>query len=481
MNHSKSDPSTARPNNDSFWVVASLSLGGLLLRLLFLGSKSLWLDEVWAMRVMNLGQTVLWAGGGEPYHPPLFYLLLEWWSKLGNSEAILRLMSVIPAVLAIPLMYLVGKSSLSREIGLTSAALLAFSPLSVWYSQDIRPYTLLACLSLLVVLSGVRLLEKPNVRWWLMLLAGLTASLYLHYTAVLLFPLLLLLFGAFIALRRTTWHSFWAVVAAGVVSMATFWPWLQTPNGARLMTLIDADNNYVAKLLKSRLSFLPFADHAYTYLLAAVVVGVLLSPILSSYMARRLAGNRAFERLPENLLVQTATIAIFVAGLVLSVWPRGYTIKRQIVFLWPYGLLFFAWVWPWRLQTRNTLVGVLTLSLVASLINVTCIKKTEWRELNQFIIEQQNDDDIVLLEPRYLVDVFNYYNQDRTKQQGLRYQTAPPDMEQLKEENGRIWFIVHGGISDPERHYVRWLDANTNLVRTIEFYGLEARLYLTGY
>ena len=48
-------------------------------RLLGLGSKSLWLDEANSIRVAKLGQAELWAGHSEEYHPPLFYGLLEYW------------------------------------------------------------------------------------------------------------------------------------------------------------------------------------------------------------------------------------------------------------------------------------------------------------------------------------------------------------------------------------------------------------------
>jgi uncharacterized membrane protein len=76
----------------------------------------------------------------------------------------------------------------------TAAGLTAFSPLLIWYSQELRDYALLAALGLLATIAAVKLLLRPAVGWWLLLIGAMTAAVQVHYGAVLLAPLQILLF-----------------------------------------------------------------------------------------------------------------------------------------------------------------------------------------------------------------------------------------------------------------------------------------------
>jgi uncharacterized membrane protein len=76
----------------------------------------------------------------------------------------------------------------------TAAGLTAFSPLLIWYSQELRDYALLVALGLLATIAAVKLFLRPAVGWWLLLIGAMTAAVYVHYGAVLLAPLQILLF-----------------------------------------------------------------------------------------------------------------------------------------------------------------------------------------------------------------------------------------------------------------------------------------------
>jgi hypothetical protein len=55
-------------NRTAPWVVLAFFLAALGLRLLLLGSKSLWLDEVLSLRAALAGQAAVWSGQAEIYH-----------------------------------------------------------------------------------------------------------------------------------------------------------------------------------------------------------------------------------------------------------------------------------------------------------------------------------------------------------------------------------------------------------------------------
>jgi mannosyltransferase len=81
--------------------------------------------------------------------PPLYYLLLDYWTRgLGSSDAALRLFSLVWALASVPLLWL-----LARRLGGTRAAVLAVllyacAPTSLYYSGEGRMYSLLWFLAL---------------------------------------------------------------------------------------------------------------------------------------------------------------------------------------------------------------------------------------------------------------------------------------------------------------------------------------------
>ncbi|HWW67421.1 MAG TPA: glycosyltransferase family 39 protein [Solirubrobacterales bacterium] len=131
-----------------------------------LGLQSYRHDEaVTAGRVLlsGLSQTMhqVWAGESTP---PLYYLLAWLWSHLfGVREVGLRSLSALFGTATIPVAYLVGRELIGRRAGLAVAAIVAVSPMLVWYSQDARAYALLVLLSTTAFLFFLRA-RRPRGR-----------------------------------------------------------------------------------------------------------------------------------------------------------------------------------------------------------------------------------------------------------------------------------------------------------------------------
>lgn len=134
----------------SHYLVA-IFLIAVLLRFPSLGLKSLWLDEAASVRFAT---PVL--ENVDSIHPPLYYFLLHHtMTSLGDSEAAIRLPSAIFSLANVGLLYLLGRRLADRETALLAAALLAVSPLDVWYAQEARMYAAVACATLLIALGLV--------------------------------------------------------------------------------------------------------------------------------------------------------------------------------------------------------------------------------------------------------------------------------------------------------------------------------------
>src|SRR6266852_3049327 len=119
---------------------------GAALRIVELGSESLWLDEAYSIFTSRLPLSAIVQEISEDVHPPLYYFLLHYWMKaFGESEFSARLLSAMFGVAAIPLLYRLASMLFDRTAGLFSAILLAWSHFNIEFSQEARMYSLLSC------------------------------------------------------------------------------------------------------------------------------------------------------------------------------------------------------------------------------------------------------------------------------------------------------------------------------------------------
>lgn len=169
-------------------VTVALTAMGLLgtgLRILYLGKKSFWWDEVATVEICSSPWPQFWQWlWRREANMTLYYLLVRGWLHFGDGEATVRLLSVVFSVASIPVIYLVAQRAFDRsKAGLFAALLLAVNTASIAYSQEARSYSLLV---LLCLLSLYFFLDLPEGRT-----AGAAAyvavsalAVYMHFFAV---------------------------------------------------------------------------------------------------------------------------------------------------------------------------------------------------------------------------------------------------------------------------------------------------------
>lgn len=90
--------------------------------------------------------------------PPLYYLVAWFWSQpFGTGEAWMRSLSALAGTASIAVVYLGARAlPLPRRAGLIAAAVVAVSPVLIWFSQDARAYALVFLLTALSFLFFAR-------------------------------------------------------------------------------------------------------------------------------------------------------------------------------------------------------------------------------------------------------------------------------------------------------------------------------------
>jgi mannosyltransferase len=181
----------ARARSRAFWIVAGLTTLAAVLRFATLGIQAYHHDEVvTAERVLGGSFFhAMDAVGFSESAPPLYYALAWFWTQVtGTGEFGLRSLSAVAGVATVPVAYLVGRELHGRRTGLWAAALVAVSPMLLWYSQEARAYALLVLLCALSLLYCARAQKGGQRRDFMLwgLFSGL--ALATHYFAF--FPLL---------------------------------------------------------------------------------------------------------------------------------------------------------------------------------------------------------------------------------------------------------------------------------------------------
>jgi mannosyltransferase len=179
------------PSNSVRWVhrltLLLLVATGTVVRLLFLVRKPFWFDECFSVEVARIGwQSFLRLLWWREANMSLYYLLLRIWMQFGQSEFLIRSLSVLLAAAALPAIYWLAGLLYDRRVALIATALLAFNGYHVRYAQEARSYALfllLATLSSGFLIAFLREHSRGHRLGYI--LASILAA-YAHFYAVLL-------------------------------------------------------------------------------------------------------------------------------------------------------------------------------------------------------------------------------------------------------------------------------------------------------
>ena len=207
-------------------VVTCLVVGAVLR---FVPGSPMWLDEALTTNIAGGPLGDITGRLRHDGHPPLFYWLLHGWMRVfGDSAAAARSLSGVFGLVALVLVWQVGRRHGGPVLGLMAAAVLAVSPYGIRYSSEVRMYELVVVL----VLAGWLLLDRAIAEPRLSRLAPLTlvsgALLLTHYWAMFLLAALGigLVVHAVRAADAETRRALLRIIVAIALGAVFFLPWL---------------------------------------------------------------------------------------------------------------------------------------------------------------------------------------------------------------------------------------------------------------
>jgi mannosyltransferase len=207
-----------------------LTLISLALRVGQLGFH-FWIDEGISVGIASHPLSQLPHLLREDGSPPLYYLLLHVWMQVfGHSEEATHELSLLFAMITVPVAYFSGATLFNRRTGAYCAVLAAGLPFLTSYAQETRMYSLLLLLSLVVATSFLHAFVYHRRAWIPVFALSLVATLYTHNWALFLGLMTFVGFLVCVRLepraeRRVLLRD--GVIAFGAVALL-YLPWLPT-------------------------------------------------------------------------------------------------------------------------------------------------------------------------------------------------------------------------------------------------------------
>lgn len=234
---------------------------GLLLRLIYI-NQSFWLDEaIGALVVKGMSFTdIAFKFAIADNHPPLYYLLLKFFSLFfGYSAFSLRLLSILSGLGIIYFGYKIG-SKFTKINPVLLSLLLATSPILIYYSQEARMYILAAFFAVLAVYA---FLYKKFVLFSISMLL----LIFTDYVPVFMLPVFLIFSVINKYEIKKTVFSYIPLGVVGIFWLPVFFEQIET--GRRLVEALPAWTDIAGgatfknlvlfwnKMILGRISFYP--------------------------------------------------------------------------------------------------------------------------------------------------------------------------------------------------------------------------------
>ncbi len=428
---------------NSVFILTSIVVLALMLRLPLLNG-SFWLDEA----AQALESARPWSEQLEltpDFQPPLLHLLTAIFIRVDTTEWWLRWWgAVLPGLLTVLLVYQLGiklnqKENIGKLTGGIAALLLATSSFHIYFSQELRPYslpTLWAVLSWFLLLTKKqRLFEnKFNTNWWKIGLSWALISILGLYTSYL-YPFVLLGQLGYIGfhLFSPLWKNQvkWARLrqsasrwlALCLVIILGFLPWLpsflaQLQAGQLLRAELPGWENVVstpqlkALLLTPAKFIFGVSDLALTpyFFLTSIILGLLLS--LTIYFWWKNVRSPSRFTVNKQFVFQITIFWLFIPFL--SAWLISFFVPviqpKRVLFILPGFYLSIAMIlsplliqaktaWQQRQFSCKNLTPVLLLCLLLYLNlsstitywRTPTLQRENWRELWQEINQKYSD------------------------------------------------------------------------------------------
>ena len=444
-------PAEGRQTNARTMVVlAATLLLAAILRVLFLGTQSLWYDEAVSAFLAGVDWrnfytlVTTWESNMTLHH----VLLRLWVMVAGDSETAVRALSVVWSLATLPVAYALGARLFGRRAGLIGMLFLSVNAFHIQYAQEARAYSLVTLFVTLACYFFVRGMETRSPASWAGFSIAAALATYSHFFGVLVVPVVWMSL-VFLRRRDVPWRQLilstvavFLLVSPLVVVLATM-----NENLGQNAWVPPTQFRTIIRLANA------FAGAGGSYALPGYSAGVVAKRLL--LVAYSLLGLVAVWKAGDSLRFSGRSERTWRLGFVLTwlVVPTALTLAisilkplliiRYLIISLPALMLLAAFATThMRSRWATAAAGVvLLLGVYNTTLYYSYEKKEDWRGFTRYVLAHADVGDSILFYPNFANKPFRYY------QRTLGSATQYPDVTVLLDvprssAHGRIWFAV---------------------------------------
>jgi len=427
----------------AIWIWAIVALGAVL-RLIALGHKSFWLDEIASVEITLLPAAAFWRMlWHAESNMALYYILLRPWLHFGVTEASVRLLSAVAGIACVPLMYVLGKRLFGPTTARLAALFFALNACAIWVAQEARGYSLLLLFVIVSTYLLVRLVERPTLAMACAygVVTGLT--LYCHYFGLFV-PAAQAISLMALAPRRWKWKPF--TIAAAIIVLAAL-PVLWMIHLADIGHITWVERTSLLEVYHLGVYLAAGGGKALGAMLLLLDL-VLLALFLWALKGLWRDGDDDLRRW-RYVLVASGFLAPLIIVLLISIVQPIFYHRFLIIGLPAWVLMTSAGAEQIRPRAWRTvaIAGVCGLSLVCVVTSYSRVQE-DWRGVTRYLIAQARPDDRVLYYQRegYFA-VENYRNWlpggNAPRPPGVTVGPGSSDWEKQLDSAQRVWQVLY--------------------------------------
>jgi mannosyltransferase len=482
---------------------------GLTLRLYQIDRESLWFDEAHTYWTVRSSPADIVKSVANDVHAPLYFLFLHYWVRiLGDSDGAMRLFSAMFGILAIPVVFQIGKLLFNDRFGLMAALFLSVSGFHIQYSQEARPYSFYFFLTSLSLLSAI-IAHKGTRHAWIGYILSTVLLLYTHNTAILAVAAVML----FYLVLSWPWRpaSLYPFLLANlaIVFLYTPWIWFFVGQAVRITERFWTSSLTAGHILRTltEMALIPSGTdipRKIHIVLLAVPFSILLLALPSLWAKEK------------KMLIALALLFLVPVGgnLLASTTIRNIFILRVLIpallllpFLWATPILMDSEgpKSPYRKLAVVAMASMFFILLIGSIDFLRHNSKEPWRQAVEIFQKSYKSGDVVVYIVPYNEIAFarylsaNFYNLPvvaipagsylnlrpphyQPINKGDKDETGIATLQALKGKNSRLWVILrHSPTTKKYKALIdstfAWLDANYKNLTELKRKNLQFVLY----
>jgi uncharacterized membrane protein len=453
-----------------------------VLRLYNLDFKSLWIDELYSIvpahPINDLSFIIQYAKSDQP---PLFFILLHGWVKLFSYTAFSgRLLVVFFGLCGVVAIYFLGKEIGNKRVGLFAGFLTAINYFHIIYSQELRFYSLLFCLTTVSFIFFIRSLKHKNVGSYVLYVISTVGLLYTQYFGIIIFLIQGFIFVCFVLVYEEKLRFILTGSLIAAIVILAFLPWLPTLiNDSKINTFwIAAPKPYFMAVYY----YIYWGKDVFTSIGLALISCLYVRRVYSSFITRTITREEKFTALVLASWIFFSYAIPYLRSIISTpmLFPRYTIIALPAIFI----VMAMGFELIDQLYIRQVLVGLFICSTAINLFQLqnpyNGLDKAQWREASQAVISHYKPGQMVYSNQEWWYSFYFYKSDPDIRVIGKYSFDEKTELQPFVEKIESVksfWVLSAEGMTGLNATQQQYVDRSFVVRERYTFYQSSATLY----